>query len=247
MCPAHRQEVLGIIRQRLVEGQPCRLISTQCVEAGVDVDFPVVYRALGPLESIAQAAGRCNRNGLRRAGEVRVFVPDDDALPSGTYKQATSVTRMLLKGRRLEGLDINDPAVFDTYYRQLYNLARPEAKRPELHDAIKLQDFAEVAGLYRLIEQDTINVLVPYRASEFEELAAEARTKGLTAAWIHGARPFTVGVYRPKDSDPIWTCLEPVRLGKRGHADDWFICTDAQSYDAHLGLLPKGAPSVWMV
>jgi len=245
MCPAHRQHVLDAVRTRLPDRQPCRLVSTQCVEAGVDVDFPVVYRALGPLESIAQAAGRCNRNGLEESGEVRVFLPGDDALPPGAYTQATSVTRMFLRERG--NLDLDCPALFEEYYRRLYSLTRPEAKRPELRNAIKRQDFAEVAKLYRLIGQDAINVLVPYCADVFETLAAEARDKGLTATWIRKARAHTVGVYRPKETDPVWTCLEPVRAGRSGFADDWFILTDPATYHEHLGLLPKDAPSVWMV
>ena len=245
MCPAHRQHVLDAVRKRLADGQPCRLISTQCVEAGVDVDFPVVYRALGPLESMAQAAGRCNRNGLQAIGEVLVFLPEDDAMPHGAYKQATSVTRMFLRQRG--DLDLDCPALFEEYYRQLYSLTRPEAKRPELLRAIKCQDFVEVAKLYRVIEHDAINVLVPYRADAFEALAVAAREGGLTAAWVRNTRAHTVGVYRPKDTDPIWTRLEPVRAGRRGCADDWFILTDPASYHQHLGLLPKDAPSVWMV
>ena len=245
MCPAHRQHVLDTVRKRLADGRPCRLISTQCVEAGVDVDFPVVYRALGPLESIAQAAGRCNRNGLQASGDVLVFLPEDDVMPHGAYRQATSVTRMFLRQRG--DLDLDCPALFEEYYRQLYSLTRPEAKRPELLHAIKRQDFVDVARLYRLIEHDAINVLVPYRADAFEALAAEARERGLTAAWMRNARAHTVGVYRPKDTDPIWTRLEPVRAGRRGFADDWFILTDPASYHQHLGLLPKDAPSVWMV
>ncbi len=248
MCPAHRQHILDAVRAHLAEGRPCRLISTQCVEAGVDVDFPVVYRALGPLESIAQAAGRCNRNDLLSdIGQVKVFVPQDDAMPSGSYKQASSVTRMLLKERGPDGLDLDCPELFEEYYKQLYNLTRPEVKRPELLKAIKLQDFAEVTKLYRVIEHDAINVLVPYRKDAFEELAAQARDKGLTAAWIRAARAHTVGVYRPKDTDPIWTWLEPVPIGRWSRLDDWFILTDEKSYDPQLGLLPPDSPAVWTI
>ncbi len=247
MCPLHRQEVLKAVRTRLAAGRPCWLVSTQCVEAGVDVDFPVVYRALGPLEAIAQAAGRCNRNGLRASGHVKVFVPEDESLPPGVYKQATGVTCMLLKEYGSEGMDIESPELFEAYYRRLYDLTRPEGKRHRLAEAIKRQDFVEVARLYRLIEQDTINVLVPYRRGEFDELAADARDTGLSSAWIRAAQPHTVGVYRPRESDAIWPGLEPVRLGRGSPSTDWFICTDPESYDRHVGLLPPQSPHAWLI
>lgn len=80
MCPAHRHNTLEKVRKFLHNDQPCRLVATQCIEAGVDVDFPVVFRAFADLSSIAQAAGRCNRNGRRDICDVRVFVPEDDDL-----------------------------------------------------------------------------------------------------------------------------------------------------------------------
>jgi CRISPR-associated endonuclease/helicase Cas3 len=81
MCPVHRRLRLWQIRRALKAGKTCRVVSTQVVEAGVDVDFPVVYRALAGLDSIAQAAGRCNRNGrLGAMGQVFVFESEHPAM-----------------------------------------------------------------------------------------------------------------------------------------------------------------------
>jgi CRISPR-associated endonuclease/helicase Cas3 len=247
MCPAHRRAVLRLVRRRLSAGLSCRLVSTQCVEAGVDVDFPTVYRALGPLEAIAQAAGRCNRNGKSACGKVKVFLPEDDALPpGGGYKQATAVTRMLL-GTHDENMDIDDPSLFDRYYRLFYDIARPEEKRRELSEAIVRQDFAEVARLYRVIDENTITVVVPYKPRPYGELVSGARANGLTAAWIRRAQPYAVSVFRPPDVHPIWTCLERVRVGRKAHSDEWFIYTCLDDYDRSLGLMPREAPALWLV
>jgi CRISPR-associated helicase Cas3 len=239
MCPAHRRVVLDEVRQRLNDGLPCRLVSTQCVEAGVDVDFPVVYRAWGPFDSIAQAAGRCNRNGLLGSGEVRVFVPDDERYPPGAYEQAAAVTRVIAGTR---ALDFDDPAMFLEYFRQLYGIARPEDRNPELADAILRKDFADVARLYRVIEQDAVNVLVPYQPVEFKKLAEGARGYvGLTRDWILRARPYAVSLYRPKRGAPIRDRIVPLPAGRGEESDDWFeYVGDAKDYDPKTGLIVAG-------
>lgn len=116
MCGRHRAEVIERVKRRLKAGEPTRVISTQLVEAGVDIDFPVVYRALAGLDSIAQAAGRCNREGrLEGLGRVKVFVPPSDNY--GLVKTAVGATRELLHG--LEG-DPLEPDAFTEYFRRFY-------------------------------------------------------------------------------------------------------------------------------
>lgn len=237
MCPEHRRATLDGIRRRLEKenGAPCRLISTQCIEAGVDVDFPVAFRAWGPLESVAQVAGRCNRNGRRPVGRLRVFVPEDDAYPDGGYRRAAGVARLLAASR---ALNIDDPELYAEYYRQLYAIARPQNRSEDLLDAITRRDFIAVAKHYRLIPDATISVLVPYDQSVYDELAGLVRREGISRTWIRRARPHTISVYRGRRSAPIWDWLEPVRCGRDRESDEWFIYLRSDHYDAKVGLQP---------
>ncbi len=237
MCPKHRGAVLAGVRERLENGKPCFLVATQCVEAGVDLDFPAVFRALGPLDSIAQAAGRCNRNGRLAAGDLHVFIPQDPRYPPGAYRQAAELTAVMLRGGK--EMSIDDPADFDTYFRSLYEIAQLEDG--DLLDAIRAKQFAEIRRHYRVIDQDTVNVLVAYDRETHLALAEEARTKGLTRDWIRRARPHAVGWFRREIEKAF---VEPVcvrgRGGKLVESSDWFIYLRDQHYDPEVGLvLPK--------
>lgn len=259
LCAEHRRAVLDKVRTRLKAGQPCRLISTQCVEAGVDVDFPKVYRALAPLEAIAQAAGRCNREGRMNAngrlGEVLVFEPDEGderkrGYPTFAYYQATEVTRTMLSLNG--GLDINDPAVFQAYYRRLYDLNDPASQNAELSQAIQALDFIEVARGYRLIDQDAIQVLVPWadRWDDFQALRGEAEQTGISAGWMRRAQGLAVSIYRPAPKHPAWGVLIAAKLRRRGTtnggvSDEWFIL-EGDHYDDTLGLTPPEGPQVFI-
>jgi len=242
MCPAHRETTLAKARGLLEQDLPCRLISTQCVEAGVDLDFPVVYRAFGPFDGIVQAAGRCNRRGRLAQGTVHVFLPEDEAYPDAAYRQAAAVTRVLLIRHGLTRVDIDDPALASEYYRDLYDLTRPADRKQELTDALKRQDFVTVAYEYRIIDQDTINVLVPYDEPVFTQLADEVRRSGLNGDWIRRARPYTVGLFRPKSDAPIRDYLEAVHVGRNVTADDWFIYLNPEHYDGETGLALRTSP-----
>jgi len=242
MCPAHRQTVLGEVRRRLKSGEPCRLVSTQCVEAGVDLDFPVAYRAFGPLDAIVQAAGRCNRHGHALLGILHVFLPDEpneeSCYPDGAYRQAAGVTRILLRRHSPAHVDIHDPELFNEYYRELYDLLRPEKRNAELLEAIQRQDFAEAAQLYRVIPKDAINVLVPYDPGAFDALADAARNDGLDRDWIFKARAHSISLFKPGRDAPIRRYLDPIRTGKGTPTEDWFIYLERDHYDPMTGLVP---------
>jgi CRISPR-associated endonuclease/helicase Cas3 len=164
MTPAHRLEVLREVRERLEAKQPCVLVSTQCIEAGVDVDFPAVWRAYGPYDSIVQAAGRCNRNGKlgKQGGTVQVFDLVDgkgnrlEKLPGGVYASATEQTELLC---RLGLAKPEEPDSFATFFRLLYQTSVPDdceiqRERGQLH-------FERVSELFHLIDTFSVPLIVP--------------------------------------------------------------------------------------
>jgi CRISPR-associated endonuclease/helicase Cas3 len=205
MIPAHRLQVLEEVRRRLSEKKPCFLVSTQCIEAGVDVDFPEVWRAYGPYDSIVQAAGRCNRegklkdtaSGQPKLGAVRVFrlEGDDPEGRSGIYGTATAQTTLLRKmGRALP----EDPTSFGDYFRLLYQISVPDEcliqqNRAELR-------FEQVSELFRFIEDRTFPVLV----REFVENGQQRKTKSFEIyEKAQGRRFFTRDDWRVFQRDII--------------------------------------------
>ena len=126
MCAAHRSDTLAVIRQRLEENKTCRLISTQLIEAGVDVDFPIAYRALGPLDSIIQTAGRCNREGRSlKPRPVIVFTPPSGDMPRGAYKTAAQVTEWFLA--EFPDAPLHQPETYQRYFARLYEILGPDS------------------------------------------------------------------------------------------------------------------------
>lgn len=253
LCAGHRENVLNTVRERLATNQPVRLVATQCVEAGVDLDFPTVMRAWGPLDAIIQAAGRCNREGrLNQFGRLRVFAPDDAGYPTDAYQQATQIAQMIFRRHGAAGMKLDDPAFITAYYRELYDLAgvtTAPASR-EILKAVESGSFPDVANLYRLIKQDAINVLVPYapQLALFNSLRTQADDTGLSATWMRAARSLTVSLYRPKNSDPIWDALLPVPVAgwKQREQNDWFIYAVPEHYHPQLGLVPPGTLNTWI-
>lgn len=164
MCGEHRSCVISDIKDRLKRGETLRVVSTQLVEAGVDIDFPVVFRALAGLDSIAQAAGRCNREGRPDLGKVVVFIPPKPP-PPGHLRRAAQTTVSLLCGQK--GTPLRR-GLFKNYFEQLYwkapsldkhgieDLLKPEGQGD---DALKVQ-FRSAAQRFQLIDESGYQSLI---------------------------------------------------------------------------------------
>jgi len=163
MCGAHRSKVIRDVKKRLEDGVPTRVISTQLVEAGVDFDFPVVYRALAGLDEIAQAAGRCNREGAKPRGTVVVFIPPS-APPPGYLRQAAEIGRRLLSTLTDDRIPL---IAFRDYFRELYWIKGKDLDRNQVISFLKNDpnmrySFRTAAETFRIIDQRGYPCLVRY-------------------------------------------------------------------------------------
>jgi CRISPR-associated endonuclease/helicase Cas3 len=199
LCGRHRQETLQAIHRRLAEDARMLLVSTQVIEAGVDLDFPRALRAIGPLERIIQAAGRCNREGQRPRdeSEVVIFTPSDGASPRGHYRMALAKTTQLFEAN--PEIDLDDPEFVTAYFRKLYADVAIDAKQigKDIQTARQHFRYEEVAQKMRLIEQDTVSVLTAaYAPEEAQAILSEARSRGqMTRALWQRAQPLSVSLF----------------------------------------------------
>ncbi|WP_327007069.1 CRISPR-associated helicase Cas3' [Dactylosporangium sp. NBC_01737] len=177
MCPEHRQRVLTQVRRRLRDGERVLLAATQLIEAGVDVDFPAVFRALAPADSLLQAAGRANREGLLASGRVVIFAPADGGQPPAYKTLVDCTSRHFGPGKS----NPDDPTVLPRYYSDVYdalNLADSHHVGQRIQQARDLWAFQTVADgpldagtgrrdarlAFRMIDDDGISVVTPQGA-----------------------------------------------------------------------------------
>ena len=239
LCPAHRLEVVETIKKRLKQGRPCRVVATQCIEAGVDLDFDAMYRALAPLEAIIQAAGRCNRNGrLPNGGQLTVFIPDEmgKLYPGGEYERAANVVKDLWSKTR-RGLDLDDPALIAEYYALLFAGSKED---PALKQALTQKNYPAVREAYQLIRQQGIQVIVPWGKPEnFQAIAKEALDHGLSGELLRKAAPITVSCFEREWVEQHATPLYYInrRYGQKTESGYYVLNTGHEAcYDNVIGL-----------
>jgi CRISPR-associated endonuclease/helicase Cas3 len=228
MCPAHRSAVLAEIRARKRAGEPVRVVSTQLVEAGVDLDFPVVYRALAGIDSLTQAAGRCNREGkIAGRGRLRVFLAPTRP-PEGLLDQGLAITQTMM---RVRDIDLFAPATHREYFERLYGVGDHDEKGIQVHRE-KL-NFRTVAGAYRVIDEAWAAPLVIPFDDRARQAIRNLEYLGPSRGRLRELQRVTVNVAR-RDREQ-WERSGDVR--KIGD-EMAFVLAGTGAYDPRFGLVP---------
>lgn len=245
MCGAHRSDVVAKIRDRLNHQQSCRVVSTQLIEAGVDIDFPVVYRALAGIDSIAQAAGRCNREGRLASGDVFVFEPTDVKLRGYLGSTANSAAELIPNTA-----DLLDPAVVRRYFELHYWKQEGDNRWddrsvmncfPTPIERLYFQ-FRTASDAFRFIEEVGKPVFVPYGETG-RQLIEELRAVRIDAdRYGHGElrrllrrlQRYAINIYEPVYNAMIDRDIERLDTG-------YDVLINEGCYDDQLGFRAEKA------
>ena len=193
MYPKHRKRVLKKIRERLENKEKCIVISTSLVEAGVDLDFARVYRQIAGLDSMIQAAGRCNREGKRKLSESMAYIFDlEESYPVQSQRQQMDVSKGILQ----DYADIADLKAITDYFTRLYHYRGTSLDKKKIMDEFQKMEcnFAKVAKEFKIIEENTKTVFIN-REPEADELLQELRIKGVTRERMRKAGQYCIQVY----------------------------------------------------
>ena len=241
MYPAHRRRVLAEIGKRLDDkkGKKCIVISTSLVEAGVDLDFTSVYRELAGVDSIIQAAGRCNRNGDRGKEDsiVRIFRWNERENVSGQRQQIDTTKNLLEEGRDITALDN-----ITEYFRRLYRIKGESLDMKKILEKFDGGDyqFATVAKDFKLIEENTVTVYID-QEPEAKALLQEIRQQGLTKSRMRKAGQYCVSVRKKGEYEKRNMLFDEMyRAGMLEEVDpgakDFWVLTQEEQYREDTGL-----------
>ncbi|MCD7982369.1 MAG: CRISPR-associated helicase Cas3' [Clostridiales bacterium] len=193
LYPKHRKRVLEQVRKHLLEKEPCIVIATSLIEAGVDLDFQTVYRQLAGVDSMIQAAGRCNREGNRKPDEsfTYIFQLEDSGRVPG-QEQQIAVAKQVIRDQE----DISSLEAIQEYFELLYHYRGDSLDRKNILGQFHKNrfPFAKVNDEFRMMEEGTRAVFIP-REDSAGKLLDELNWSGITKSWIRKAGQYCVNIY----------------------------------------------------
>ena len=240
MCPIHRSKVLAEIKERLKANQPCRVVSTSLIEAGVDVDFPVVFREMAGLDSQIQAAGRCNREGNLSYEQSSVYIFETSDEYKSHRPHAIRRPTEIAKSITREYSDVTSPEAIYSYFSQLYKMEGDGLDTK--HIVRRFEDgassglsfpFAKIASEFQMIEENTCAVIVPYNFdtdTDAEALLQNLRSGERNRSLLRKIQPYMVSIYQ-KDFDKLWGAGLIDKLDS-----EIAVLVDTDRYSDHTGL-----------
>jgi CRISPR-associated endonuclease/helicase Cas3 len=232
MCPEHRTIVLNDVRRRLAAGLSCRVVSTQLVEAGVDLDFPIVFRALAGLDSLAQAAGRCNREGRLERGLLEIFVAETQP-PPGELRRALDAGRIVASRHGAVPNLFGDPAIYNEYFLQFYQT--PDDPR-RIQEHREYYRFEQVAENFQMIENGQESLVIPFDEAARAILKRLHSHGGSSRLLRRRLQRYSVSVPRQQ-----MKAMRDIGAAVETEEDSGIFVLDEvhrSLYDARFGLLP---------
>lgn len=231
MYPLHRRRVLNEIRRRIEEEKRCVVISTSLVEAGVDLDFQTVYRELAGVDSMIQAAGRCNREGKRSAKDSRVLIFQlEGAGRVAAQRQQIDAAKIVLEDEE----DIDSLESIQRYFEGLYHFRGESLDKKKIMEQFrdKRYSFAKVAKDFRLIEENTTTIFIQ-QEEEAAQLLQRMKYQGFTKDGMRRAGQYSIQVYEGEleklhGSGKIIPVSEDIK--------DFYVLTDGEQYSEETGL-----------
>ncbi len=231
MYPKHRKRVLEEVRRCLNNGERCLVLSTSLVEAGVDLDFQSVYRQLAGIDSVIQAAGRCNREGKRSPEESNVYVFrfEEQERILGQRKQIEAAKTLVSEGKDISALE-----TIEEYFKFLYHLKSSELDKKNIMAQFKgiKCNFPKVAEDFKMIENDTKTVFIPIE-EEAQDLLQQLKYQGFTKTSMRKAGQYSVTLY-----DDVIEKMEAAGMIElvAENINDFYELKDKERYTEEFGL-----------
>ena len=235
LCPSHRQQVIQEMKEKLKNGETCRMVSTSIISVGVDIDFPVVYLEENGVDSLIQGAGRCNREGKKSAAESLVHIFSTEKIQNSQFMRQERQCMQLVEQQYS---DMTLPDAIKTYFQELYGAKEPILDEKGILELSGKVAFATIGEKFKLIEDHTKNLFIPWD-DEAKQIEQQLRAGIFTRELLRKAGKYMVSVWSQTGSQPgLYEQL--LNDGLADPLDDQMaILKDLSIYNTKTGLTYK--------